>query len=145
MRAVRDEGNDALFPELYLNGARIGGHQFRNIAWCHMMTWIGLHKEVSVHPTSGKAADVHSICALGSSFYAKTNAPELMLADVMGHARTRTNALYYSKRTHGMDQVLTEYRAFMNDHLELVTRDLDAHPVQLLPVPHRSRIGKPRV
>lgn len=146
VQAIRDEGHDALFPELYLNDARVGGHQFRNIAWCHMMTWIALHKEVPVNPTSGKAADMHSIRALGSSFYAKANAPDLMRADVMGHARTGTNALHYSKRmeSHGMDQVLAEYRAFMSDHIELVTQDLDAYPVRLLPLPHRSRAGKPR-
>ena len=147
VQAIRDEGHDALFPELYLNDARVGGHQFRNIAWCHMIAWIGLHKEVPVNPTSGKAADMHSIRALGSSFYAKANAPDLMRADVMGHARTGTNALHYSKRmeSHGMDQVLAEYRAFMGDHIEVVTRSLKTHPVRLLPLPHRARTGKPHM
>lgn len=146
VQAIRYESHDALFPELYLNDARVGGHQFRNIAWCHMMTWIGRHKEVPVNPTSGKAADMHSIRALGSSFYAKANAPDLMRADVMGHARTGTNALHYSKRmeSHGMDQVLAEYRTFMNDHIETVTRDLESQSVRLLPLAHRSRTGKPR-
>jgi integrase len=145
-RAIKAEGYDALFPELYLNEARVGGHQFRNIAWRHMMDWISLHMEIPVNRTSGKAADMHSIRALGSSFYAKANAPDLMRADVMGHARTGTNALHYSKRmeSHGMDQVLAEYRAFMADHIEIATRRLCHYPVCLLPLPHRSRTGKPK-
>ncbi|WP_133365513.1 hypothetical protein [Qipengyuania sediminis] len=146
VRANQAEGHAALFPELYLNQARVGGHQFRNIAWCHMMDWIALHMEVPRNRTSGKAADMHSIRALGSSFYAKANAPDLMRADIMGHARTGTNALHYSKRmeSHGMDQVLAEYRAFMADHIEIATRKLWPHPIHLLPLRHRSRTGKPK-
>ena len=146
VQAIRDEGHYALVPELYLNDARGGGHQFRNIAWCHMMAWIALHKEVPVRPTSGKAVDMHSIRALGSSLYAKANASDLMRADVMGHARIGTNAIHYPKRmeSDGMDQALAEYRAFMSDHIELFTRYLDAYPVRSLPLPHRSRAGKPR-
>lgn len=144
-KAIAAEGQAALFPELYLNDARIGGHQFRNVAWCHMIKWIGLHMEIPVNQTNGKTADMHSIRALGSSFYAKANAPDLMRADVMGHARTGTNALHYSKRfeSHGMDQVLAEYRAFMNDHIDLATSEVMPTPVRLLPLRHRSRTGKP--
>jgi len=146
VRAIRTEGHAALFPELYLNDARVGGHQFRNIAWRHMTAWIGLHMEVPTNPSSGKGADMHSIRALGSSFYAKANVPDFMRADVMGHARTGTNALHYSKRTesHGVDQVLSEYRAFMAEHIEVATDQLKPRPVQLLPLHHRSRTGKPR-
>lgn len=145
VRAIRAEGHAALFPELYLNEARVGGHQFRNIAWCHMTAWIGLHMEIPTNTSSGKRADMHSIRALGSSFYAKANVPDLMRADVMGHARTGTNALHYSKRTetHGVDQVLAEYREFMASHIDVATSDLHRRPIQLLPLNHRSRTGRP--
>ncbi len=43
VRVIRAEGRRELFPELYLNDARVGGHQFRNIAWRHMSDWIALH------------------------------------------------------------------------------------------------------
>lgn len=144
-KAIAAEGQAALFPELYLNDARIGGHQFRNVAWRHMIKWIGLHMEIPVNPTNGKFADMHSVRALGSSFYAKANAPDLMRADVMGHARAGTNALHYSKRfeSHGMDQVLAEYRAFMSDHIDVATNGVMPTPVRLLPLRHRSRTGKP--
>ena len=146
VRAIGGEGHAALFPELYLNHARVGGHQFRNIAWRHMIGWINAHMEIPVNPTNGKAADMHSIRALGSSFYAQAKAPDLMRADVMGHARTGTNALHYSKRmeSHGMDQVLAEYRAFMSDHIEIATRRHCPYPIQLLPLTHRSRTGRTR-
>ena len=147
LKAIEAEGHVALFPELYLNEARVGGHQFRNIAWCHMMGWIGAHLEVPTNPITGKAADMHSIRALGSSFYAKAKAPDLMRADVMGHARTGTNALHYSKRkrTHGEDRVLAEYREFMADHIDVATGMLGVQPVKLLPVSLRSRTGRPRL
>lgn len=145
-RAIQAEGHAALFPELYLNTARVGGHQFRNIAWCHMVSWIGAHLDVPTNDITGKSADMHSIRALGSSFYAQAKAPDLMRADVMGHARTGTNALHYSKRrrSHGEDQVLGEYRAFMGDHTDVATSGLHPRAVHLLPLRHRSRTGRPR-
>ncbi len=146
VKAIRAEGHRELFPELYLNEARIGGHQFRNIAWRHMAAWIGLHMTIPVNKV-GKFADMHSIRALGSSFYAKADVPDFMRADVMGHARTGTNALHYSKRsdTHGVQQVLSEYLAFMVQHTGVATADLATHPVRLLPINHRSRTGMPRM
>lgn len=147
VQAIRAEGHAALFPELYLNEARIGGHQFRNIAWGHMRDWIGLHMPIPVNVMSGKQADMHSIRSLGSSFYATSEAPDLMRADVMGHARTGTNALHYSKRTktHGVDKVLAEYKAFMARWTDVATDHLQPKPVKLLPINHRSRTGKPRL
>jgi len=147
VEAIRSEGHAALFPELYLNEARVGGHQFRNIAWGHMRNWIGLHMPIPVNVMSGKKADMHSIRSLGSSFYAKSEAPDFMRADVMGHARTGTNALHYSKRaqTHGVDQVLAEYKTFMARFTDVATDHLKPHPVKLLPINHRSRMGKPRL
>ncbi len=146
VRVIRAEGHTALFPELYLNEARVGGHQFRNIAWRHMMAWISLHMQIPTNPSSGKCADMHSIRALGSSFYAQANVPDLMRADVMGHARTGTNALHYSKRTEtrGVDQVLGEYKLFMAEHIDVATDQLKPRPLQLLPLNHRSRTGRLR-
>ncbi len=147
VRAIRAEGPVALFPELYLNEARIGGHQFRNIAWGHMRAWIALHMPIPVNRFTKKLADMHSIRSLGSSFYAKPDVPDFIRADIMGHARTGTNGLHYSQRedTHGLDQVLSEYRAFMEQHTGLATDHLQPHPVKLLPINHRSRTGKPRL
>lgn len=146
VRAIRVEGHKELFPELYLNKARVGGHQFRNIAWRHMFAWIALHMSIPTNSV-GKSADMHSIRALGSSFYAKADVPDFMRADVMGHARTGTNALHYSKRsdTHGTEQLLSEYLTFMTKHTEIATEVLEPFPIRLLPLRHRSRTGKPKI
>jgi len=74
VRAVEAEKTIALFPELFLNSARIGGHQFRNIAWRYMMDWIGSRMPIPENEFTGKGADMHSIRALGSSFYGWTPA-----------------------------------------------------------------------
>ncbi|MBA4043558.1 hypothetical protein [Erythrobacter donghaensis] len=147
VKAIRAEGHAALFPELFLNEARIGGHQFRNIAWRHMVGWIGLHMDIPSNEHSGKIADMQSIRALGSSSYAEANAPDMVRADVMGHARTGTNAKHYSKRieSHGLYQVLGEYREFMAEFVTVTTNHLQPYPVKLLPINHRSRTGKPRL
>lgn len=147
VRAIRAEGHAALFPELYLNEARIGGHQFSNIGWRHMREWIGLHMPIPRNRFTRKLADMHSIRSLGSSFYAKADVPDFMRADVMGHARTGTNGLHYSQReeTHGLDQVLSEYLAFMARCIDISTDHLQPRPVKLLPLNHRSRTGKPRI
>jgi integrase len=144
--AIRAEGNEALFPELFLNEARIGGHQFRNIAWRHMVAWIGLHMSIPSNEKTGKIADMQSIRALGSSHYAESHAPDMVRADVMGHARTGTNAKHYSKRikSHGLYTVLAEYLAFMTEFVIVATDQLQPHPVKLLPINHRSRTGKPK-
>lgn len=146
VRAIRAEGHKELFPELFCNEARVGGHQFRNVAWRHMVAWIGLHMSIPTNSV-GKSADMHSIRALGSSFYATADVPDFMRADVMGHARTGTNALHYSKRaeTHGVQQVLSEYLAFMAKNIDVSTAELDPLPVKLLPLRHRSRTGKPKI
>jgi len=145
--AIRADGHAALFPELYLNEARIGGHQFSNIGWRHMRAWIALHMPIPMNRFTKKLADMHSIRSLGSSFYAKPDVPDFIRADIMGHARTGTNGLHYSQRedTHGLDQVLSEYRAFMEQHTDVATDQLQPHPVKLLPINHRSRTGKPRL
>ena len=145
--AIRADGHAALFPELYLNEARIGGHQFSNIGWRHMRAWIALHMPIPMNRFTKKLADMHSIRSLGSSFYAKPDVPDFIRADIMGHARTGTNGLHYSQRedTHGLEQVLSEYRAFMEQHTDVATDHLQPRPVKLLPINHRSRTGKPRL
>ncbi len=146
VKAIRAEGQAALFPELFLNEARIGGHQFRNVAWRHMVGWIGLHMEIPCNEHSGKIADMQSIRALGSSSYAESSAPDMVRADVMGHARTGTNAKHYSKRieSHGLYQVLGEYRDFMTAFVTVTTDHLQPRTVRLLPINHRSRTCRPR-
>lgn len=99
-------------------------------------------------PTSNsKGADIHSIRSLGSSFYEVDGVNDILRADVMGHARTGTNAKHYSKRiqTEGLDVILRERRAFMERYVPIITGHLEAAPIRLLRLDQRSRVGSPRV
>lgn len=75
-----------------------------------MVDYIADRMPLPPAPT-GKGADIHSIRALGSSFYEVDGVNEILRADVMGHARTGANAKHYSKRiqTEGLDVILREW------------------------------------
>ena len=142
VRAIRAEGHVALFPELYVAEAKRGGAWFYARAWEHMVAWIGERMPLPRNP-AGKGPDMHSIRALGSSFYEVEGVNENMRADVMGHARTGVNGIHYSKRlaTEGLTTVLTERRDFMARYVTVITADLEPRAVRLLPLDRRSRVG----
>ncbi len=142
VEAIRAEGHVALFPELYVNEEKRGGAHFYERAWQHMVDYIAERLPLPVNP-AGKGPDIHSIRSLGSSFYEVDGVNELMRADVMGHAREGTNGKHYSKRmaTEGLDVVLHERRGFIERYVPTITRDIDPHPIRLLPMQKRSRVG----
>lgn len=144
VRAVAAEGHVALFPECYVAAKKRGGAFFYERAWKHLVEYIAAH--MPLPPASnGKGADIHSIRSLGSSFYEVDGVNEILRADVMGHARTGTNAKHYSKRilTEGLDVILRERRAFMERYVPVITSGLDPAPIRLLPLELRSRVGSP--
>lgn len=145
--AINAEGHAALFPELYENEAKVGGAQFYNVAWRHMVDWLGSRTTIPRNEKTGKIADMHSIRSLGASHYAQDGVLDLMRADVMGHAREGTNAIHYSKReeTEGQETVLREYRDFMMKYTPIVTENLAPSRVRMLPINHRSRTGRFRI
>ena len=141
--AIRKEGHVALFPELYPAGAeKRGGAFFYERAWQHMVDYIA-EKLPLPKNEKGKGPDIHSIRALGASFYEVDGVNENMRADVMGHAREGTNGKHYSKRiqTEGIDVVLPERLAFMVKYVPVITSHLAATPSRLLPLDKRSRVG----
>lgn len=146
VRAVAAEGHTEVFPECYVAAKKRGGAFFYERAWTHMVDYIADHMALPPAPT-GKGADTHSIRALGSSFFEVDGVNEILRADVMGHARTGTNAKHYSKRiqTEGLDVVLRERRAFMERYVPNITSHLVPSPIRLLPLDLRSRVGSPRV
>jgi hypothetical protein len=145
VRAIRKQGHSALFPELYLHDAKRGGAFFYARSWDHMAKWIEDRLPVPRN-RSGKGPDLHSIRALGSSFYEVEGVNEIMRADVMGHARATVNGKHYSKRlaTEGLTVVLRERRDFMERHVLEITRGIDPAPIRLLPIDQRSRVGSAR-
>jgi len=143
VRAIRAEGHVALFPELYGNAEKRGGAQFYNVAWRHMVELIG--SQIALPKAdNGKGPDIHSIRSLGSSFYEVEGVNEIMRADVMGHARTGTNAKHYSKRmaTEGAAVVLLERKDFMERYIPVITGHLVPTAINLLPIEARSRLGR---
>ena len=145
MAAIRAEGHTALFPELYLFESKRGGAQFYDRAWRYMVQWITDRMEVEVND-KGKGPDIHSIRALGSSFYEVDGVNEIMRADIMGHARSGTNAKHYSKRikTEGLEIVLRERLAFIDRYVPKITKHLEPAPIRLLSIEARSRVGSGR-
>lgn len=145
VRAIRDEGHTALFPELYVHAAKRGGAHFYARAWDHMADWMEDRLPVKRN-RAGKGPDIHSIRALGASFYEVDGVNEIMRADVMGHARATVNGKHYSKRiaTEGLTVVLRERLAFMTRYVPTITAELEPAPVHLLPLDQRSRVGSAR-
>lgn len=143
--AIKAEGHIALFPELYLFDSKRGGAQFYDRAWRYMVQWITDRMDVEVNE-KGKGPDIHSIRALGSSFYEVDGVNEIMRADIMGHARSGTNAKHYSKRikTEGLEVVLRERLEFIGRYVPTITSHLAPSPIRLLPIEERSRVGSGR-
>jgi hypothetical protein len=140
--AIVAEGHAALFPELYINSTRRGGDQYYSIAWRYVVRHLA--ETMPIPKTdNGKEADIHSIRSLGSSFYEVDGVNEILRADVFGHARQGTNAKHYSKRmkTEGLDTVLKERLEFICRYVPVLTSDLKPHPIKLLALEHRSRVG----
>ena len=141
----KQRGITALFPELYLNEAKRGGAQFYNVAWRYLVDWLGEQMDIPRNRL-GKGPDIHSIRSLGSSFYERDGVNENIRADVMGHARTGTNGKHYSKRlqTEGLEIVLGERLEFICRYVPTITAHLVPHPIRLLPIEDRSRVGSGR-
>ncbi|WP_285711103.1 hypothetical protein [Erythrobacter oryzae] len=144
VEAMRKEGHAALFPELWINSRKNGGAQFRERAWVPLMAWA---EQRMTLPTglNGKGVDLHSIRKTGSGFYAVENVPDIVRADIMGHARTGTNGLHYSFRELSEDQyvALSEARDLMEGRITVITDHLQPQALKVLPLPHRSRFGAP--
>ena len=143
--AIRARGHIALFPELYILDSKRGGAQFYDRAWRHLVHWIGDHLELPRND-AGKSPDIHSIRSLGSSFYERDGVNEIIRAHIMGHAAQGTNAKHYSKRiqTEGLSVVLAERLDFIKRYVPAITSDIDAAPINLLPLDQRSRVGTGR-
>lgn len=146
VQAIAAEGHVALFPECYVAKKKRGGAFFYDRAWQHMVEYIGDRMPLPP-PSNGKGADIHSIRSLGSSFYEVDGVNAILRADLMGHARTGTNAIHYSKRmqTEGLDVILRERREFMERYVPVITAHLTPAPTRLLPLEQRSRVGSSRM
>ena len=142
VRAIAKEGHTAVFPELYLIESKRGGAFFYDRAWRHMVDWIEGRMELPA-ATARERAGIHSIRALGSSFFERADANPTLKRDLMGHSREGTDEKHYSKRiqSEGMDVVLLERLEFILKFVPIVSEQLRAEKIRLLPLNSRSRVG----
>lgn len=142
VREIEKEGHSAVFPELYKIRSKRGGAFFYDRAWRHMVDW--LETQMDLPPeTARERAGIHSIRALGSSYFERAKANPTMKKDLMGHSRDGTDEEHYSKRiqTEGLEVVLSERLDFMIEYIPLVTDHLRPAQIALLPIETRSRVG----
>lgn len=142
---ISRDGHTEVFPELYLQKSKRGGAQFYFRAWTHMVDWIEDRMAIPIDE-NGKKTDIHSIRALGSSFYEVEGVNPIMRADLMGHEREGTNARHYSKRinSEGLTVVLGERLQMLCKYVPVITEHLSKAPIKLLPLDERSRVGSGR-
>ncbi len=142
---ISRDGHTEVFPELYLQKSKRGGAQFYFRAWTHMVDWIEDRMTIPIDE-NGKKTDIHSIRALGSSFYEVEGINHIMRADLMGHEREGTNARHYSKRINaeGLTVVLGERLQMLCKYVPVITDHLKSTPIRLLPLDERSRVGSGR-
>lgn len=107
-----------------------------------MVDWIEGRMELPA-ATARERAGIHSIRALGSSFFERVDANPTLKRDLMGHSREGTDEKHYSKRiqSEGMDVVLLERLEFILKFVPIVSEQLRAEKIRLLPLNSRSRVG----
>ena len=142
VEAIRAEGHEALFPELYLPGTITRGGIKYYKAWQPLANAVD---DVLPLPATkdNKKADFHSIRTYSYSHYAKPQIRQAAIDDLFGHARTGTGPVNYERAAEalGDDQMLLDRLEFMVENIVVLTADLQAFPIRLLPLAKRSLVG----
>lgn len=152
VKAIKAEGWEMLFPELYgkidRSGAYIrwkkpGGPHFYSIAWRYMID--AAHAIVPLPMTSsGKKADFHSQRTFHYSCMAGEYVSEALLARHVGHSQRTTGGRNYNRRSLaiGEESELAERLAVMVREVPIVTEhEPSPRKINLLRVNKRSRVG----
>ena len=93
--------------------------------------------------SKNKRADLHSMRTSGGSALEDSDAKQLQVDDIMGHARKGTGPRKYSKAWYlkGGDVILAKRLRLMIDVIPDITSHLSPAPLRLLPLHQRSRTG----
>ncbi len=150
--AIRAEGWDCLFPELYgerdENGefkrwGKPGGSQFYARAWRGLID--ACHTVLPLPRTAaGKHADFHSQRTFHYSAMAAEDVSEALLARHIGHSPRTTGGKNYNRRALalGEERELAERRQVLEREVPAVTVHVPApDKVNLLHLNKRSRVG----
>lgn len=143
IEAVEAAGHVGAFPELYQDGlANVGGKRFYASAGRYQLDHVD---GVFLLPrtSDGKRADLHSLRTTGGSALEASETKQLVVDDIMGHAREGTGPRKYSKAwfMKGGAAILARRLEVMVAALTIVTDHLQPAPVRLLAVSERSRTG----
>lgn len=140
---IAAEGRAMVFPELYQPGhAKQGGTRFYACAGRYLLAYVdGI--EPLLRTRSGKRADLHSMRTAGGSALEDSDAKQLQVDDIMGHAREGMGPRKYSRAWYlkGGEAILRKRLKLMMDVMPQVTSHLNAAPLKLLPLTERSRTG----
>jgi integrase len=150
--AIKEEGWDRLFPELYgkinkereyVRWMKPGGPRFYGTAWRYIID--AAHAIAPLPQTSdGKHADFHSQRTFHYSAMAGEGVSEALLARHVGHSGRTTGAKNYNRRALalGEEKELAERMAVLQQQVLSVTSHVPKPTsVSLLPINKRSRVG----
>lgn len=143
IEAVEAAGHVGAFPELYQDGfANVGGKRYYASAGRYQLDHVDGILRLP-RTSDGKRADLHSLRTTGGSALEASDTKQLVVDDIMGHAREGTGPRKYSKAwfMKGGAAILARRLEVMVAALPVVTNHLQPAPVRLLAVSERSRTG----
>jgi hypothetical protein len=141
--AIEAEGHRMLFPELYREGlTNRGGKRFYASAGRYIIDHVDAITPL-LRTSLGKRADLHSMRTAGGSALEDSDAKQVFVDDIMGHAREGTGPRKYSKAwfAKGGAAILAKRLSLMCGATPNMTAHLKPAPLALLPLEERSRTG----
>jgi len=140
---IAADGHAMAFPELYQDQhTKRGGMRFYASAGRYLLAYVDQIEPLS-RTRKGKRADLHSMRTSGASALEDSDAKQLQVDDIMGHAREGMGPRKYSRAWYlkGGEAILAKRLRLMVDVMPDVTSHLVPAPVRLLPLAERSRTG----
>ena len=140
---IAADGHPMAFPELYqADHVKRGGTRFYASAGRYVLAYVD-EIEPLLRTRRGKRADLHSMRTAGASALEDSDAKQLQVDDILGHAREGMGPRKYSRAWYskGGDVILAKRLKLMIDVMPNVTSHLQPAPVKLLPLSERSRTG----
>lgn len=141
--AMEAEGHRMIFPELYVEGmANRGGKRFYASAGRYLLDYVDGITPL-LRTSDGKRADLHSMRTAGGSALEESEAKQIQVDDIMGHAREGTGPRKYSRAWFfkGGAAILERRLKLMCEATPNLTAHLQPAPLFMLPPPERSRTG----
>ena len=141
--SMQAEGHRMIFPELYTDGmTNRGGKRFYASAGRYLLDYVDGITPL-LRTSEGKRADLHSMRTAGGSALEDSEAKQLQVDDIMGHARDGTGPRKYSRAWFfkGGAAILEQRLRLMCEATPILTQHLQPAPLALLPLAKRSRTG----